>query len=157
MNACYSCDWATVQMPLSQPQAINVKALRLAASCSLLGKGHSRNEDGKYEPLLLVERAGLPWNRKNGRFYYSRFDRGTFQCTQQSTALKIVVSVLHNARFNSRNCTCCSCFCVFVRISEQTAVIAPNTINWFVFITEMMRIEFVYWNWRHGLDCSGIG
>jgi len=58
-----------------------------------LEKGHSRKEGGKYEPLLLVERADLPWNRKKGRFYYSRFDPGPTDVPSIPLLLKIVVNI----------------------------------------------------------------
>jgi hypothetical protein len=45
-------------------------------------------------------------------------------------------------QFNIHNSTCCShnAFMCFVCISEQTAIISLNKINWLVFITETGRL-----------------
>jgi len=56
-------------------------------------------------------------------------------------------------QFNINNSTFCpySVFMCFVWISEQTAIISPQSINWLVFKTEM---ECVYWAVRAVFSCT---
>jgi hypothetical protein len=105
---------------------------------------------------------------------YTCLSPGTVHAAECTRVYRQQLYMLQSVHvFIARNCTCCRVYTclspgtvhaaectrvyVFVGISEQTAIISPHTINWFVFITEMMRIEFVYWKWEHGLDCSGSG